>query len=549
MVLKWLQQQWDTLFPMLEQAETENDIRRLSEDTIAQWRMRPGMKQESSLRVPMTDTRNAIKSKLSGDRREWALKHLAFPESWYVEHNASSQTSLESRLEHQQLLRDPDAIVAKATELLASEKWADIATGLAVCTGRRLAEVLKVGTFEQKTVYSVLFAGQLKRRDTELPAFEIPTLCPAVLVIKAVLRLRSLLDVSELDTRTVSQRYSPQVQESANRHFVTLVPARDGKADLYSHLFRSVYARIAVFYYCPATVADIHFMATIQGHYQFLESDSEDMKRSYASNAHYFDYKIADRDGNIDGRQGVRLGTKDVELLETFKPKSRKKEVSMTATTNETQEIEQKPAGKNYPVTVKGSTYNRVVALRSKLGQRVYDETIAYLLDAYEQNSAPAAQELAPESFVAPDVAANIHAAMVLGGHEEDFRAFLADALSKEAKFRLSLSKRHADKDFSKLSTSQLADTKHPDATKERIRRAIAAIVKYNGEAQSANDRWFINATAVHKLVGGRFGIIGEYFNEHQADIDNENKEYELTPAYNRKPTDIKSVITVPEQA
>src|SRR5258708_25900718 len=53
-----------------------------------------------------------------------------------------------------------------------------------------------------------------------------------------------------------------------------------------------------------------------------LLGGSEEELRNYATSAHYFDYKIADRQGNIDGRQGVRLGAAGVELLEVFKPKA-----------------------------------------------------------------------------------------------------------------------------------------------------------------------------------------------------------------------------------
>ena len=132
----------------------------------------------------------------------------------------------------------------------------------------------------------------------------------------------------------------------------------------------------------------------------------------------------------------------------------------------------------------------------------------------------------------------------------ESFNTFLVDALLKEAKFRAGMSTRHADKDFSILPTSQLTKIKHPGATHERIRRVIAAIVAYNDNAQSPNDRWFINPTVVQQLSGARFPIIQEYFAAHQAEIDQENAEHELTPRYNHKPIDggIKVVITVPEQ-
>lgn len=543
---KWLMKRWEAFFLALEAMSAAAEIEALCLAEIAAWRQRPGVKQESSLRVPMTDTRNRIKEVVHNQEKQaLALKYMSFGEDWYRQHNAPSRAALEDRLEHQQLLRDPDGIVDKAISLLGSERWEEIALGLAVCTGRRPGEILKTAVFQPKTAYSVLFSGQLKRRGTEMAAYEIPTLCEASLALFALNRLRQLVPASDQDVRTVTQQRSPILQEAANKHFVDLVPVREGKADLYGHLFRSVYARIAVFWYCPPSIADVHFMATIQGHTEFFEEQTEEARRSYASNAHYFDYKIADRNGNIDGRQGVKLGTRDVELLEVFKPKPRKEKTM--ATTTETQE--KKAQGKNFPITVKKPAYDRVLALRAKLGHRISDETITFLLDGYEQGGQGTQVDLehvSPEQLVSAETATMIKEAMSISG-EDSFMTFLAEALTKEAKFRLSLSKRHADKDFTKLTTSELARTKHPEATKERIRRAIVAIVKYNEQALSQNDRWYINATAVHKLVGGRFPIINEYLAEHQVDIDNENQEYELTPAYNRKAKGIETYITVPE--
>jgi hypothetical protein len=543
MASKWLMQDWDELFPALEQASTEERVKEICAAEIQGWRDRPGIKKESSLRVPMTDTRNEIPKRLQGEQQALALKYLNFSEDWYREHNAPSGDKLDENLRHQKLIKDPDAIVAKAVELFASPRWQDVAVALAATTGRRLAEVLQVGTFEPKTMYSVTFGGQLKRRETELPPFEIPTLCPASLVLDGVRRLRSMLVVGDMDTREVSQKYSPLAQDAANRHFGDLIDGREDKKDsLYSHLFRSVYARIAVFYYCPPKVADIHFMATIQGHYELLKSNSEEFKRSYASNAHYFDYKIADKDGNIDGRQGTKLGAEGVELLETYKPKSRRKEDMAKKDTT----VEKVP-GKNYPVTVDGATFNRVQALRNRLNQTKYAETINFLMDELEKKEATVTHApLSPEALASDEkTVAAIKQAMEIS--KQDFGTFLAEAIKKEAHFKIGLSTRHSGKDFSKLTTTQLVNTKHPDATKERIRRAIIAIAKHNDQAPSANDRWYINGSSVHKLVGGRFSIINEYFAEHQADIDQENAEHELTPAYNRKAEKIEKVITVPE--
>jgi hypothetical protein len=564
MAYKWLTQDWKKFFAALDQAETEEDVKRICEDEIAGWRAR-GM-QESSLRNPMSETRNEIRARLQGDKQEWALTHLAFSEEWYRKHNAPSRANLADRLEHQQLLKDPDAIVNKAVELLSSDRWYDLAVALGVLTGRRPGEVLKTAIFEPKTMYSVLFTGQLKRRGDPLPPYEIPTLCQASAAIDALARLRAMLDTANMVVSDVTRKYSPFVQEAANRHFQELIPARHGKDDtLYGHLFRSVYPRIACFWYAPPTIADMHFMATIQGHTDFFELETEEARQSYGSQAHYADYKIADLTGNIDGRQGVKLGMKGVELLEAFKPKPRKEKATMTTeTTDQAQQQEPKQEGRNVPISVDRATFNREQALKTKLGHRTHTETITVLLDTYEQKGdaqvshaqltipdvirSVLAQDAAYQSFLKEESSAAAADLLDSALTENGFSTFLVDALIKEAKFRAGMSTRHAGKDFSSMTTSQLSKVKHPGATKERIRRAIAAIAAYNDNAPSPNDRWFINATVVQHLSGARFPIIQEYFADHQAEIAQENAEYDLTPRYNHKPVSIKDVITVPEQ-
>ena len=564
MAYKWLAQDWTAFFAALDAASTEQDVQRVCEEEIAGWRARPGLKKESSLRGPMTETRNEMKRRLSGVKQTWALKYLAFSEDWYRQHNAPSHGRLADRLEHQQLLKDPDAIVNKAVVLLSSEHWYDLVVGLGVLTGRRPGEVLKTAIFEPKTMYSVMFSGQLKRRGDPLPPYEIPTLCQASDALDALARLRAMLDTSSMDVSDVTRKYSPLVQEFANRHFQGLIPTRHGKDDLYGHLFRSVYPRIACFWYCPPTIADMHFMATIHGHTNFFALESEEARQSYASQAHYADYKIADYSGNIDGRQGVKLGAVGVELLDVFKPKPKKEKAVMTATETQDQQ-EQKQEGRNVPISVDRPTFKREQALKSKLGHRTHTETITHLLDVYEQDDraqvsqaqltlsdvvrSVLAQDSSYQKFLQEESTAAAAKLLddALNGRES-FNTFLVDALVKEAKFRAGMSSRHAGKDFSSMPTSQLTRIKHPGAAQERIKRAIAAIVAYNDNAPSANDRWYINATVVQQLSGARFPIIKEYFAAHQSEIEQENAEHELTPRYNHKPTSIEKVITIPEQ-
>jgi hypothetical protein len=91
-----------------------------------------------------------------------------------------------------------------------------------------------------------------------------------------------------------------------------------GDDDLYMHLFRAIYATLAVHYYCPPRVNGILFKAEIQGHRMIATTTDKETLRSYTASRHYDDYAIADPSGNVDGRRGLRLGEPGVQVLEVL---------------------------------------------------------------------------------------------------------------------------------------------------------------------------------------------------------------------------------------
>ena len=96
------------------------------------------------------------------------------------------------------------------------------------------------------------------------------------------------------------------------------MPPRMGDDDLYMHLFRAIYATLAVYYYCPPRVNGILFKAEIQGHRMIATTTDKETLRSYTASRHYDDYAIADPSGNVDGRRGLRLGEPGVQVLEVL---------------------------------------------------------------------------------------------------------------------------------------------------------------------------------------------------------------------------------------
>ncbi len=351
----WLRQILAQLLPELEHLpvgpEQEICARAWFERLIARFTER-GLVTPAQQKNRVVDARNAIRARFGDDHP--ALAYVGFDEQTWQAINLPTHDRTEARNENQRLLRHPEKIVARAAKLLASPRFEDLAVGLGVTVGRRISELLDGhARLEPATAWSVCFTGQRKHRgDREDFSFEVPTLAPAVDVLAAWQRLLVMLGDQVLDPQTINHRYGHAVNAAADRHFRGLVPPRlppapkpgtESLADdphgrerrgdaLYLHLFRAVYATIAVHWFCPPKVNRLVFKAEIQGHRQILDAPTPVMRRSYAASRHYDDYQIADASGkNIDGRQGVKLGElPGVEVLRVFQA-SRPKPTPATA--------------------------------------------------------------------------------------------------------------------------------------------------------------------------------------------------------------------------
>jgi hypothetical protein len=138
---------------------------------------------------------------------------------------------------------------------------------------------------------------------------EVPTFARAEQVIAAQARVRRLVPSAEVTAREMSMRYGPVLREAAYRHFLGIVPVRQGASDLYQALLHGVYPRLAVYYYCPDFVDELVYMATIQGQTRVLEATSEEERRLLRRVSRWSEYRL------IDERKGMWLGKPGVELL------------------------------------------------------------------------------------------------------------------------------------------------------------------------------------------------------------------------------------------
>ncbi|HEY9660107.1 MAG TPA: protelomerase family protein [Allocoleopsis sp.] len=319
---KWLAHNLETDYlPEIERIGNKpKQLSKLCASMRAHWADR-GLSSLSAQGDCMAQVRRAIKDKF-GDAH-LSLKHIDLSREEYIQLNNQRQESVGSRNEAVQFLDDPEAIVSTAVRLLESPEWAEVAAGLSVLTGRRCSELLATAQFSIKSKWSVVFTGALKRRSEEIPlSFEIPTLTTAEKVCKALAKIRKALpQAQDMSPNAINGKFAPAVSTACDRHFTGLIPTRAGEDSLYTHLFRSVYATIAVFWYCPPSVNEVEFKATIQGHYQILNEHNPQQRRSIAASRHYSDFEIADSVvARYNGkRKGIKLGLGGVEVIEAFK--------------------------------------------------------------------------------------------------------------------------------------------------------------------------------------------------------------------------------------
>lgn len=227
-------------------------------------------------------------------------------------------------------------LVDRATSLLDSAEWSDVAAGLAVLIGRRISEIL-LSNFAPKTAWSILFSEMSKKPHLATGLeIEIPTLAPAQLILTATLRLQTVLRIEDLklDSLTpknakqyVNQRYSEFVVKACQAHFANLIPNRSDRDNLYTHIFRACYATIAAHWFCPPNIPEYNYKAEIQGHFT-LTPDGHKLP-NYSARANYDDYAIGTPDGNRDGRLGIKLGSlPQLQVITAFQQPSNSLQLS-----------------------------------------------------------------------------------------------------------------------------------------------------------------------------------------------------------------------------
>ena len=140
----WLQNLLVKLLPQLNQPSTDYQT---WFDSVIEVMQRRGLTQPTQQKDYLSDIRNAIRVL---DPSHPALEIVDFDTSTWIQINNRSCDRIEER--KTKFIDCPDAIARRATTLLGSYQWSEIAAGLAVVTGRRCTEVIKTAQFEYKSL-------------------------------------------------------------------------------------------------------------------------------------------------------------------------------------------------------------------------------------------------------------------------------------------------------------------------------------------------------------------------------------------------------------
>jgi hypothetical protein len=450
---------------------------------------------------------------------------------------------------------------------LLSEAWTDLVVGIALTTGRRLAEIMKTGIFTVKEGYTVWFEGQVKGQTRLAERYEIPTLVRSFLVVDAVTKLRRLIDCTTLEVEQVSQKYSNAVNDAVERIYGESIAARNDRERITAHTLRAVYASIAVLWYAPDHVSVVNYKAQIQGHRFILEpqvepgtspEEVERVRLNYASHANYADYQIADAEGKLDGRQGIKLGLPGVTVLDVFKKDMPepvvRPVVAKSKRRRKKEQSENKTGFSSYRPTVQTRAWGDDLReeMQQQVGGRIIkdDEFLRRVFVGYLASRGQARAEERPDlSLELLDQSSHmrdvLREGMALSG-APDLLSYLLSAGEREARQLRSQAKRHDNERYAAVPTSKLAGMKAPEASVERFRRAVYAIMQWN-ETHRPLERWYITTLALQKLVGGSKDAIKAYQDAHQEEIEAHHQKLGISLSSNRKSEKIEKTVLVPD--
>lgn len=297
-------------------------------------------------------------------------------------------------------------------ELLNSEEAEVLAIAIAALTGRRHAEVVTVGKFQEtRHPYQLRFEGQQKKVGAE--AFEIVSLIPARELLPVFERFRSLPQMQGLagldDDHPQVQAFNTRVNRRVQALFgaTGLVPVLKGFKTVSIHRLRALYGAIAVYFFWANNQ---HLHRFLQNHLGHVLTKEVGASNSRATD-HYFHYCLVKEDGTPITARGIKLMAAGalVEPLEEQKAQTGEsggleQQPAPGAADQATPEAESVPAGRQrqkvgllrFPVQTR-DRWNQVLSTIAPQGASKLDQMTALLEWVEARLKEPAESQSIPD--------------------------------------------------------------------------------------------------------------------------------------------------------
>jgi Telomere resolvase len=549
MIPLWLKERWPGLLEDMDEYDTEaggeeaeTQIQAICEAELSVWRAYCQREGAPLLAEVMIEARTWLRFNSPCPGNDWwdeevgTWQHIGLK---YLNCTEEEWEQLRIHTLAQRLpLHHPEELIARACEtlttgLMKDHAWPAMVGALALLTGRTLVQILKHGDYARKTAFSLRFQDTVNYNSFFPGPFEVSTLAPVDLVLQAWNHVRAVRDWSLKDERELFLDYAQAVYEDTDAAFGELVPLREEEQDLFEVLRRSVYPCLATYYYCPPSVEEAIYRATVMCRpLALLPLSPGERFAEAAVMKQAFEYVVADAEGHIDERKSLwldREGVKIVEALARPEDVGRYMEQAVVEVVWDEEELQ------------------RLDAVRQHMGyglaareQRLQAEEKTARQDVIPNGSLQVSLRFRPQG-VSPRLCAFIIDGMSYV--RESIVELLLSILEEEARCGLEL-----QRPFTRMETSELRTCPHGQAVYELTRRTILSLIRYNRSVLAPEKRWYIDEDLLFQMVQQDRHSITDCLQDYQQEIDEHHREFDLTVACNEKPIAVTKVIELAEQ-
>lgn len=559
----------------------------LIRDAIASHSLILSPQNSFTISIPNKDT-----GQLEDVRLHYAQMYLKYDNAFYSEMKRSTTANNNIKQDHPQPVR-LIPYLDKINLLLKSNSYTELAIGIAAVTGRRFSEIVR-GNFSvpdaPASPYEFIFEGQLKKSFTA-SAYVTYSLVPAINVIEAVLRFRSMEKVSSLSNASVRQindSINAAVNYQVQQHFQEnkIISVLVGESRVTVQNLRGVYGEIATHFFCPNRACFPRFLASCLGH---LIGDEAVSALNSPSTQHYFHYYLVDEEDKQIDSMGVRLEPAMNQLGSAAQAPRSLPEKEPLSTTNGDLEVLGKSDRTSNPMsdrqvpaladraildislstkerfqTIQGSYMSEDNTLISLMddAQKVplLELELAnarHLISSLETQLADARQELA-DSFdrlsLNDSTAAEPDEKDIESKSENNDETIMLLVRSMSClvdKFDLFLEQQQLSKTVDLHSTTQKSSTStyskksqskktasqsrqaSVEQTEKLLNHAIDTIMAHNDRAESAEDKWYIGISPLKSVVNSQVTIKG-VVEQRKAEIEQHHAKHDLGRVHNR---------------